>query len=312
MNRTIKIKNLQSIDDVYNGQLISASGYHTIQCEFERMSFANDEKINEHLWSSPAKILINDGTNDLTDKATGERWLKGNLEPPRSADGDWHFVNENFAHVTGNKGINWTIDKYLEPQTTYCERIMIPDDRHVTLNSLGVGSSEIPSSAVLEWYVDRGDGNMMRYNPWIRCTEAYFLKVAGDHEIGDTVFSIDNSELILNTLELNLNYEFENEDGTYFYLKIVNKDIENSTVTIESAAPIAILDNAMITLKDRPIGRIGTQQAYSNISWISPPNGFIGNGTNYFRLVISNDHDTDSGLVSSFINGWHTSTSLGD
>jgi len=79
MNDTVKVKNIQEIEDDYLTHVIQPGEYYTIQTEFEREAFANNSKVNQHLWSNPAKILITDGTEDLTDPAEGDKWLKGNI-----------------------------------------------------------------------------------------------------------------------------------------------------------------------------------------------------------------------------------------
>jgi len=101
-------------------------------------------------------------------------------------------------------------------------------------------------------------------------------------------------------------------NGDNFYEKVISKDIENSSITLNASATISLEDNAMVTLKDRSIGRMGTQYTYSELSWPSPPNTFYGNDKNHFKITITNDHPTDSALVSGYLNGWHTDTSLGD
>ena len=73
--RVIIVKNLQGTSDTYAGQSIAASGEYTIQSEAERQSFAQHAKVNQHLWSDPAKIAINNGQVDLS-VDEGDAWLK--------------------------------------------------------------------------------------------------------------------------------------------------------------------------------------------------------------------------------------------
>ena len=234
--------------------------------------------------------------------------------PPSTADGDWHVVNENFAHVTGNQGINWVVEKYLEAGISYSEKFRLEEGRHATINSLSVGAASVPAKVSLDWYVEtsEGSGVFMRHNPWTRCKSSYCDLIAEDHLVGDTVLNVQNVDDYLESMETDSYYEFENIDGTFFYDKITAVSVENKQVTIANAAPIALLANAMLTSKDRPIGRIGTQYTYSKINWESPPNGFIGNGKNYFLLTIQNTHTDESALISSATNGWHTSVESGD
>lgn len=83
--RTIVLKNPQVTEDTWNGQSIAASGSYTIQSESERDSFATDSKVNQDIWSSPAKLVINDGENDLS-PVEADRWLKG-ISEQRTATG---------------------------------------------------------------------------------------------------------------------------------------------------------------------------------------------------------------------------------
>ena len=73
--RVIIIKNLQDVDDTYAGQTIATSGEYTIQSEAERQAFAQDQKVNQHLWYDPAKIAINNGQVDLP-VDQDDPWLK--------------------------------------------------------------------------------------------------------------------------------------------------------------------------------------------------------------------------------------------
>lgn len=76
--KIIKIHNLQQTEDVYCGQGIDTNGYYTLQSEKEIFDFAHNEKVNQHIWSTPAKIAINDGSTDLS-PVEGDGWLKDNI-----------------------------------------------------------------------------------------------------------------------------------------------------------------------------------------------------------------------------------------
>ena len=73
--RIVKIKNNQDAPDTYCGQTIGAGEYYTLQSESEAIRFMFDAKVNQHLWSDPAKISINNGEFDL-DSVNGDAWLK--------------------------------------------------------------------------------------------------------------------------------------------------------------------------------------------------------------------------------------------
>lgn len=83
--RIIILKNPQGSSDTWNGQLIGAGATHAVQNDQERGLYAIDSKVNQDIWSSPAKLVINDGTNDLSPEA-GDRWLK-EIDDKLDADG---------------------------------------------------------------------------------------------------------------------------------------------------------------------------------------------------------------------------------
>lgn len=74
INRVIRIHNLQSVADTYAGQVVQASGYYQIQSESERQLFADDVKLNQHIWATSA--AIDDGSGIDFDPAAGDAWLK--------------------------------------------------------------------------------------------------------------------------------------------------------------------------------------------------------------------------------------------
>jgi len=78
MARTIKIKNLQEIYDIYCGQGINAGEYYTLDTdEVTSNKYANDQKVQAHLATD--KILINDGASDLT-YLLGKAWLENTIQ----------------------------------------------------------------------------------------------------------------------------------------------------------------------------------------------------------------------------------------
>jgi len=78
MNRIVKIKNLQTGSDTYVGTLIESGSYYTIENALELSRFAENDKVNQHIWSIPSKISISDGEQDFG-QYDSDKWLKGNL-----------------------------------------------------------------------------------------------------------------------------------------------------------------------------------------------------------------------------------------
>jgi len=236
--------------------------------------------------------------------------------PNVTADGDPHFVQENFAHVTGNSGINLPIEKFLEANTEYSEKLIIPEGRLVTLNYIEGGSPKVPTYMKIEWYIEITENAQpifMRVNPWVRSAEVSYMKVDGAHTTGDTVLTVAESGVTLADLEVNLYYGFCLGGGVGFYRKVISKDTVNNTVTLIEGIPMDVPDNSCIGLTDRPIGQIASQAGPSaSLNWVSPPTGFIGNDKNYFKVTIKNEHSEDSALAFGSVNGWHTDLSIGD
>ena len=85
--RIVKIKNVQEIDDTYCGQTIIAGEYYQLQDETEIERFAEDAKVKQHLWATPAKILVNDGEEDLA-AAAGDRWLDNEISQEVTSTGE--------------------------------------------------------------------------------------------------------------------------------------------------------------------------------------------------------------------------------
>lgn len=233
-------------------------------------------------------------------------------DPPVTQDGDWHFVNENFAHVTGNEGINWTVEKFLEPGESYSEKLILPDSRHATLNFVEGGSSIVSTTIRIEWYEEVDTDVYMRFNPWIRVDEVCSLEVNGAHNSGATVINVNNGSNQLDDIETGYYYGFKDGTNNTVYHKITAKDTGADTITISPALTANIADLTCIGLTDRVVGRRGNQVASSILNWTSPPNKFLGNGKNYFILSITNEDTIDSALVSATLNGWHTNTVAGD
>lgn len=72
--KIVKIKNIQNEADTYCGQTILPNEYYQLQDEHELETFAEDSKVKQHLWATPAKILVNNGNIDLN-APDGDRWL---------------------------------------------------------------------------------------------------------------------------------------------------------------------------------------------------------------------------------------------
>jgi len=311
MTRPVRVKNAQLSADEYDGQTIEPGDYYTLDSDDIRQ-WPYITKVFQHVGDS--RLIVNNGADnvdDFLDPLEGWKWLSGELEPPRSADGDWHMVNENFAHVVGNEGINWTIIKELESGESYSEMLVLPNNRHATINMLIGGSDQVASNVTLDWYEEISPGTYMRTNPWIRKDELVVARVDGAHTSGDTILNLKNTNNEMD--HLNQNYYYCFSDGvTEFHGKITSIDLGAETITLSQGIPGNILDNASLTLTDRPIGNVGNQIGHGQLTWVSPPNSFIGNQKNYFKLTLQNDDMVDVAIISATVNGWHTDVNSGD
>lgn len=108
----IKLKNCQETADTYCGQEIGAGEYYQLQGEEERVTFSEDQKVQNHLSSDPAKLLVNDGTTDLS-YLKGEELLEGNT--PKDPDGRPQFrrIVTRPAWYYSPHSLDWTTSKYL-------------------------------------------------------------------------------------------------------------------------------------------------------------------------------------------------------
>jgi hypothetical protein len=310
MARLIRVKNTNSTDS-WEGQTIAPGEYYTLD-ETEHKRWGDSQKVNGSV--ANGTLIVNNGADtvdDFSDPIAGWKWLTGDTMPPQSSDGDWHVVNENFAHVSGNYGINWTVECELENDESYQEKLILPAGRHATLNILRGGSDRVPSSILLEWYEELTVDVYMRVNPWVRADEQIAGVINGAHATNDTVITIYNTNNDIDWIMADHYYCFAHTSGG-FHAKVISVDIPNSQFTLEAGIPVGLNNGDKIALTDRPIGRIGSQIASDSLAWTSPPNGFIGNDKNYFLLTMTNDDDEDVGLINATLNGWHTATNGGD
>ena len=86
--RIVKIKNLQDESDTYCGQTIGSEQYYQLQNENELCEFANNAKVINHHASTPQKILINNGTDDL------------NFTDGKKCEGEDEFTTKRFTTRT--------------------------------------------------------------------------------------------------------------------------------------------------------------------------------------------------------------------
>ena len=237
MSKIVKVKNASGATDTWLGQQIANGVYYELQAT-EYVPWSTDQKVFDDIGTG--NLVVNSGVepdDDFANSVAGWNWLSGNAEPPRTVDGDWHIVAENFAHVTGNEGLNWTIEKYLDAGATFSEMMVIPSNRTFTLNFLEGGSFTVPTHIRLEWFEDIGGSVFVRRNPEIRLEEIYRTKVNGIHAASATVINMDNTNNELDTVEIGLYYGFKDGVNTTFYRKVTAVDAVADTVTLDTGLP---------------------------------------------------------------------------
>ena len=84
--KTIIIKNIDTVDHTYAGQLILDGESYTIQSEAERVAFASSILLNQHLWAGTPLVAISDGVTDMTG-TVGDAYLKLTDADPKDLDG---------------------------------------------------------------------------------------------------------------------------------------------------------------------------------------------------------------------------------
>jgi len=117
--RIIKLKNAQETEDTWYNTTIDAGEYSEELTEIERAAMSLDYKVNQDLWSSPAKLVINDGENDL-DSVSGDNWLKGNITQSVINEPANTFTMQMVAKdATATKNSTTSIDFKIENYTDF-------------------------------------------------------------------------------------------------------------------------------------------------------------------------------------------------
>jgi len=133
--RIIKLKNPQAISDVWYGLTVDAGEYSDIISEIDRLGLLISAKVNQDIWSTPAKLVISDGGNDLS-AADGDSWLKGS-EVAQPNTEKRHYIEVG----AGN---------------TITSDYVVPDGQTLTLSE--IGGSAVGNSAVLVCIIWDPDG----------------------------------------------------------------------------------------------------------------------------------------------------------
>jgi hypothetical protein len=305
----LRFINKSTTESVYLSYSIQPEEIFTVS-DKDRFTFASDQDILRDIVSG--MLVVNNGSTDL-EWSEGLSYTRSILsEPPKTKDGDWHIVTENFAHVTGNDVINWTLEKHLDCSTKHSERLLIPSNKKVTVNFVEAGSDSIPTSLCLEYFKIINGGHY-RVNLDIRVSEMYCLVSTVDAVSTDTTMTVETAydNLFEDTIN-NVLYGVETPDGELSYHFLTSVSDDPSVLTFDNPFGRDLPAGTKLAVVDRPIGQSGSTMASSDLNWISPPEFYCSSGLSYLKLTIFNNSIEDAGLVFAVINGWQTPLVGGD
>lgn len=138
--KTIIVKNVDTVDHTYFGQVIEDGGQYTVQTEAERVGFVEDAVFNQHLWADPAKVVVNNGEEDLSpikaDAYIKETVTKLNLE------GVPVFDVSTSLGVTGSYNFNTSSHDVSDRTTWYQNSVQIVDEVLSTSDDLEYSASK--------------------------------------------------------------------------------------------------------------------------------------------------------------------------
>jgi len=311
MARIVKVKNNSGLGGTWLGVPLANGLYYQIP----------DSKINQWILDNKVftdvgngNLVVNNGADtidDIIDVTKGWAWLTGNTEPQKTADGDWHFVQENFAHVTGNNALNWTIEKSLDANTSYTETMIIPNNRTLTLNFLEGGAFTVPTHIKLEWLEDIGGGVFIVRNPEIRLDEIRMATVNGIHSATSTTITMYNSNGELSQVEPNLYYGFKDGSNATFYRQVTAIDTVANTVTLSSGLPAStgITATGTVTLTAGAVSSITITDGGTMYS-STPTVTISGDGTGATGTAVLANGVVTSVTIDTGGTGYTTSTIL--
>jgi hypothetical protein len=312
----VKLKNLTnsdiSIDD--SGFTVSPTEYYEISGENAKES---DELLGKII-SGAIAIVKSESPEILLDSTDAVKFvLTGTLDISKtSASGEMIIVNENNGHLPNNRVINWTIDKYLEHDGEYYEKMILPVNTIATLNMFSGGSFNVPTYLTLEWFQwDHVLNKHIRKNPDIRIEEVYIGKIKVAVAGGETDIPIkmnNGSTGDIKNFESDFYYEIQTSSGNKFCAKVIKVDYNNAIITLDTPVPAEGCSvDGKITLVDRALVQKGNQISSSSHTWITPPR-LQGDGISYLKITITNEHKSEPGVVTAVLNGWIENGIIGE
>lgn len=113
IDRIIWVKNNQDVADVYGGMELSGGVYYVIDSDTALLRMQSDSHLHEHIFTTPAKALIGDGSSYFEDKFLAQRWLMG--WQPQDTEGrpyfrqvitapDWYYSPRSLDFYTAKYG----------------------------------------------------------------------------------------------------------------------------------------------------------------------------------------------------------------
>lgn len=222
------------------------------------------------------------------------------IQQKTSISGENITLKNEYGHLQGNNIINWMFNKYLDNDESFSEKMYIPIESTITLNSFSIGSFNVSTSGKLEYFEWNTDFNeFIRLNRDIRIDEYYISNMTSISDSSN--FIVSN----INSFEAGLVYQIETVDNSELYRRVISVDTSTSTISFNVPVPEVsnISIDAKISLVDRPLAENNSQLSNNNITWISPLR-ISGHRNGYIEITITNEDDSEPGQINSAINGW--------
>lgn len=211
MNRIIKLKNIDIVNHTYCGINIDSESEYTIQTEKERELLSIDAKVNQHIWSNPVLLVINDGEKDLS-AIDGDRLIKGHLpdkvlvqEETIGQETGGHFQSRTIS-IDVSASIGWQ-----EKEISFPIPIAILSGACCTPNNC------------------EGDKIEFLISP-----NTVIGAISSDVAMGDTIINV--SQTVIDNIQIGFWIDITDGSNLNDLGRVIAIDKENLTITVENAS----------------------------------------------------------------------------
>lgn len=203
--KTIIIKNIDTSDHTYAGQLITASGQYTIQSETELENFKSDNLLNEHIWT--LKVKISDGVTDYK-YVTASNYLHGSNEV---------VVQEEEVKTGG----------HYQTKTIKLTDLTVGWDNDTDISF--PFSISLLSAGWVNNSTNAGDEIEIQVAP-----DTIIGAITSDISSGDTVFDVEQS--VIDNIAVGYYVKLDDGTDTDDCGRVTDVDYANNKITVETAA----------------------------------------------------------------------------